>query len=403
MDHDRPHRDRRRREQSQVVGRRQRRDLLIDVGIVVGLLGLAVGKAFLPGGTERSDPLAIASMAVVIVPLLWRRRYPAPVMAVSGVLYFGRMFLGFPSAGSLDVAQLIAIYSVGAYERRPLADRARLIAGLAVTTAFLVAAASGFVSVAWVVSSMATWVAVAFFGEAVYVRGRYEEALEERARRAEEEQAERDRRAIADERARIAREFHDIWAHTLSVVVVQAEAAEEVFDASPAQAREALGRIRKAGREALAEVRRLIASDMTTSGSERLVTVPTLADLGALADDLRASGMPVTLAIGGSPDRIPADIQLSAYRIVQQALTNALTHGGPGVAARVDVRVSDDEVCIDVVDDGRAMKPEGRAVRQGRGLIGMRERVGLFGGSVEAGPEPGGGFGVHARVPLPST
>ena len=385
-----------------MIPRRGSRDALIDVGIVVGFLALGVAEAFLPGATDPRDPFALLSMAAIVIPLLWRRRYPTAVMAVSGFLYFGRLFLGLPVTTWLNAAQLIAVYSVGTNERRPLADWVRPIAGVGLTIGFLVAAARGLFSVANVATAMASWVAVAFIGEALYARGRYEESLKERARRAEEEQVERDRRAIQDERARIAREFHDIWAHTLSVVVVQAEAAEEVFDESPALAREALGRIRRAGREALTEVRRLIASELATPGSERLSSVPTLDDLGDLAEELRASGMPVTLSIERPPDPIPADIHLSAYRIVQQALTNALTHGGPGVAARVDVRVSNDEVCIDVVDDGLGVKSRNGPLRQGRGLIGMRERAALFGGSVEAGPEAGGGFGVHARIPIPA-
>ncbi len=385
-----------------MIGRSGTRDLLVDVGIVVGLLVLSIAGAVLPGTTQGPDPVSLATMAAVVVPLLWRRRLPTAVMAVSGAAYFARVFLDLPAGSGLDFAQLIAIYTVSTHERRPLADRARPIAGVAVALAFLAAASLGHMTVTAAVSSLATWVAVAFFGEAVYVRGRYQEALEERARRAGEEQAERDRRAVQDERARIAREFHDIWAHTLSVVVVQAEAAEEVFDESPALAREALGRIRRAGREALTEVRRLIASDLTTSGSERLSSVPTLDDLGDLVEELRASGLPVTLSIDGPTDRLPADVHLSAYRIVQQALTNALTHGGPGVAARVDVRVSKDEVRIGVVDDGRGVNPRDVPLRGGRGLVGMRERAALFGGSVEAGPEPGGGFGVRARIPLPA-
>jgi len=301
----------------------------------------------------------------------------------------------------MSFAQLVAVYTVGTSERRPLADRVRPIFGVIVAIGFLATAAGGSISISGAVVSVVIWVAAASFGEAAWLRGRYQEALEEWARRAEAEQEERDRRSVQDERARIAREFHDIWAHTLSVVVLQAEAAEEVFDESPEKARQALGRIRRAGREALTEVRRLIATDMASPGSERLGTLPTLADLGALAEDLRASGLPVSLSVSGGLDGLPNDVNLSGYRVVQQALTNSLTHGGPGVSARVDVVAADGEIRIDVVDNGRGVAAQTGATREGRGLIGMRERVTLVGGELVAGPEPHGGFGVHATIPLP--
>jgi signal transduction histidine kinase len=389
-----------------VIARIAKRPVLVDGAVVAGLLVLAIGGAVVPMLQRSSAPmqgqdiLAVVSLLAIILPLAWRRRYPTAVMGVCAVLYFVRLGLGFPVANAANLAQLVAVYSVGTFERRPFADRVRQVAGVAISIAFLVSAAASRIDLASAISSVAWWTAAAFFGEAVYLREKYHEAIEERAKRMEAEQAERDRRAVQDERARIAREFHDIWAHTLSVVVVQAEAAEEVFDASPEQAREALGRIRRAGRQALAEVRRLIASDLDAARSDRLNSVPTLADVGALADELRASGLPVSLSIDGPIDRIPADINVSGYRIIQQALTNALTHGGPGVTARVDVVSTDDQVRIDIVDDGRGTKQQVRPARQGRGLIGMRERAALFGGELVAGPEPGGGFGVHARIPV---
>ena len=390
-----------------MIGRITRRPELVDIAVVGGLIAIDVAGTWLPvlegpsGSAAPRDVLSTATAILVILPLAWRRRYPTAVMAVTGALYFARIGFGFPITNGLGLAQLIAVYSVGTYERRPLADRVRPVFGAVVAVAFLTSAVAGFVSLTMAVTSMATWAAAALFGEAVWLRGRYQETLEEWARRAEAEQAERDRRSVQDERARIAREFHDIWAHTLSVVVVQAEAAEEIFDESPEMARQALGRIRRAGREALTEVRRLIATDMDSPGSERLGTLPTLADLGALAEDLRASGLAVSLSVSGRIDGLPNDVNLSGYRVVQQALTNSLTHGGPGVSAWVDVVASDGDVRIDVVDNGRGAADQPRPAREGRGLIGMRERVMLVGGELHAGPEPHGGFGVHARIPLP--
>lgn len=390
-----------------VIGWIRRRPVLIDAAVVGGLLALEISGTWLPlllrapARVTTSDALSFATAMLVILPLAWRRRYPTAVMAVTGALFFLRIALGFPATNAMGLAQLIAVYSVGTSEKRPFADQVRPIFGVVVVVAFLATAAAGSISITGAVVSVVTWIAAASFGEAVWLRGRYQETMAEWARRAEAEQAERDRRSVQDERARIAREFHDIWAHTLSVVVVQAEAAEEVFDESPEMARQALGRIRRAGREALTEVRRLIATDMASPGSERLGALPTLADLGALAEDLRAAGLPVSLSVSGRIDGLPNDVNLSGFRVVQQALTNTLTHGGPGVAARVDVVASDGEVRIDVVDNGRGVTESPHPAREGRGIIGMRERVTLVGGELLAGPEPQGGFGVHARIPLP--
>jgi len=384
-----------------------RRPVLVDIAVVGGLIAIELVGTWLPfllsapATVTTTDALEFVTAMLVILPLIWRRRYPTAVMAVTGALFFGRVGLGFTTTGAMSFAQLIAVYSVGTSERRPLADRVRPIFGAIVAIGFLATAAAGVTSISGAVVSVATWAAAASFGEAAWLRGRYQETLEESARRAEVEQAERAQRSVQDERARIAREFHDIWAHTLSVVVVQAEAAEEVFDESPEMARQALGRIRRAGREALTEVRRLIATDLASAGSDRLGTLPTLADLGALAEDLRASGLSVSLSVSGRLDGLPNDVNLSGFRVVQQALTNSLTHGGPGVSARVDVVASDAEVRIDVVDNGRGGTGQPRPTREGRGLIGMRERVALVGGELLAGPEPQGGFGVHAKIPLP--
>lgn len=234
----------------------------------------------------------------------------------------------------------------------------------------------------------------------MYIRRRYQEALEERARQLEADQEERARLAIQEERARISREFHDIWAHTLSLVAVQAGAADEVFDESPELARQALSRIQQAARRALAEVRRLIASDTTETSPPHLDPVPGLGDLDRLVEELGRAGVPVALSITGPIDDLPEDVGLSAYRIVQQALTNTLSHGGPGVTARVDVRKANGELLIDVVDNGQGLPARPDPARRGRGLIGMRERAMLFGGDLVAGPRPEGGFAVHARIPM---
>ncbi len=319
---------------------------------------------------------------------------------VSGVAYFMRLLVGYEPVGAFNVAELVAVYSVGVYAARPAADRVRWLAGLAIAACFLWAYQIERLSFTEISTMFVTWVAMAIFGETVYIRRRYQEALEERARRLETEHEERARLAVQEERSRINREFHDIWAHTLGLVVVQAGAAQEVFDESPELARQALTRIERAGRQALAEVRRVISIDTAQASVAGLAPPPGLEDLTDLVDELERAGVPVELAIAGAMDDLPDDVGLSAYRIVQQALTNTLAHGGSGVTARIDVRRVDDDLLIEVVDDGRGSSTPPEPARRGRGLIGMRERAALFGGDLSAGPRPEGGFAVRARIPV---
>jgi signal transduction histidine kinase len=375
----------------------------LDVGLVVVLVmvglvdqGVSSVEASFP---NEPDLLAVTCTVLIVLPLLWRRRFPIIVMAAVTLGYFVRLFLGYEPDGAATNAALIAVYSLGAYAERPDAFVAAVVGALAVAGGLAWAVSLDYYPPTTVAVMVAFWIASGFLGETVYTRRRYQAALEERARSLEAERDKRARLAAQEERARISREFHDIWAHTLTTVVVQAGAAEEVLDKWPEAARKALVSIQRAGRRALAEVRRLIASDSDGS-PERRAPTPGLANLPDLVEELGLSGVPVELSITGSLDDLPGDIGLSAYRIVQQALTNTLSHGGAGVSARVDVRRANGDLLIDVVDDGRSTPPAGEPVRQGRGLIGMRERVALFGGDLLVGPGPEGGFGVHARIPI---
>jgi signal transduction histidine kinase len=375
-----------------------------DVALVALLIVVAVvtpdSSSFDAGAvSDETDALAMALSIGAVLPLLWRRRFPIAVLAATGTLYFVRLFLGYAPDGAVTPAVLIATYSVGAYAPRPAGDVARVVAGVLVVAGLLVSVALDQFTVGSVAVMTATWVAAAFVGDTVYSRRRYQEALEERARELEIERDQRAKLAAQEERARISRELHDVWAHTLTMVVVQAGAAEEVLDSSPEETRRALGRIQHASRQALAEVRRVIASD-PDAPSERRPPAPGVSSLPDLAEELQRSGVPVELSLAGGLEDLPKDVGLSAYRIVQQALTNTLTHGGPGVSARVDVRRENGALLIEVVDDGLGASAPTDPSRRGHGLIGMRERVALFGGERRAGPRPDGGFAVHARIPL---
>jgi len=382
------------------------RQLLFDVSLVAVLLIVGILQEFLlavPSDgtlTRGADLLAGITVVATIVPLLWRRQFPIWAMVATLVIYFTRVFIGYEPGTALNVAQFVAMYSVGVYGTRPAADWARWIAGATVAGAFLLAYALGRFPFVTIVVSFVVWAGSGVLGEIMYVRRRYEDALEERARLLEADQEERARLAVQAERARISREFHDIWAHTLSLVVVQASAAEEMFDESPAFARQALSNIQQAGRQALAEVRRLIASDMAEASSPSLTPVPGVGDLHRLAEEFGRASIPVSLTVSDPIDDLPADLALSTYRIVQQALTNTLSHGGPGTTARVEVKTANGELLIDIIDDGTGSPASPDPARRGRGIIGMRERAMLFGGDLVAGRRPEGGFAVHARIPL---
>jgi signal transduction histidine kinase len=205
------------------------------------------------------------------------------------------------------------------------------------------------------------------------------------------------REAVAAERAAIARELHDVVAHHMSVMVVQAGAARAVSASDPAATAEALRQIEASGRTGLAEMRRLLEVLKAEEDGNRRAPQPGLARLRELLDAMRASGLPVEAVVEGTPRPLPPGVDLSAYRIVQEALTNALRHAG-GASARVIVRYEPDAVELEIGDDGHG-PPEDPEASGGHGLIGMRERVQLFGGELEAGPRPGGGFLVRARLP----
>ena len=221
--------------------------------------------------------------------------------------------------------------------------------------------------------------------------------LEEQAVLLESQRDEQARAAVAEERQRIARELHDVVAHAISVVVLQSRGGRRVVGTEPERAREAFSAIERTSAEALSEMRRLLGL-LRADEDQPMLPQPTLARLDALAEDLRASGLPVEVVVEGEPGDLPPGVDVSAYRIVQEALTNALKHAGPA-RARVRVAHEPGAVTIEVVDDGEGAAEAPRAPGSGHGLVGIRERVAIVGGRVEAGPRPSGGYAVSARLP----
>ncbi len=343
------------------------------VGLFLVLVVLEEGKH------NDSSALILLGIALGVAQgaaLWWRRSHPELVMAVTLAGGLGILLLA-PEV-VLPVAGLFAIGSLAA--ARP--PRVSLI-GLAALIA-LVACNFFTTTVEDTVFTMGLAVGAWALGEAARNR---RAAIEEEARR-----------AVGDERAHIARELHDVIAHSVSVIVVQAAAADDVFDERPDQARAALRSIERSGREAMAELRRLLGAVRPEAEAQPTGPQPGLDRVEELAEPLRAGGLTVSVSREGDPGALPAGVDLSAYRIVQEALTNTLRHAR-ATQAEVTLRYDADAVELEVRDDGHGVSADEPSA-SGQGVVGMRERAALLGGTLEAGPLPQGGFRVHARLPV---
>jgi signal transduction histidine kinase len=344
--------------------------------------------------------MAYAALSLPITLAIgWRRRAPLAMLAVTAGFWGLSLLVVVPPSGdgalTVAVAVLVAVYTVGAYTAGWQA-----IAGVLGTVAVVLGALAadpdqtdlnGYLFFLAVVGG--PWLA----GRAIRHRRLSEWHLEARAAAAEREREQRARAAVAEERVRIARELHDIVAHAISVIVVQARGGRRALASEPEEAREAFDSIEATGREALAEMRRLLG--LLREGDEELALAPqpSLRHLDTLLTQIREAGLPVDLSVAGAPASLPPGIDLSAYRIVQEALTNALKHAAPATA-RVVLRYERDALEVQVIDTGGNRPPGGNGV--GHGLLGMRERAELFGGQLDASRRSDGGFAVRARLPL---
>ena len=362
--------------------------------LVVTALPLATRS--LVAGQRPSDIWAYLLAVALCVPFVFHRRFPVAAITVACgalVLYAIGRYNAYPG---LPIFVLVAGISLHSTRRRAL-----LAAGLgaaAISVAVWLQPEGVATASTWVASLLA--VAVAWlWGENLRNRRARWAAMEERARRLEAEREERDRQAVTDERLRIARELHDVVAHSMSVIAVQSGVANHVIDSRPAQARQALATIEATSRSALVELRRLLG--VLRPGDDPVASLepnPGMAEIGRLAEQIRSAGVEVELKVEGEPGDLPPGVDLSAFRIAQEGLTNVLKHGGR--VARVLVRYSPGAVAVEIADDGRAgTADEAPADGTGHGLIGMRERVAVFGGELTAGPIPGGGYRMAARLP----
>jgi signal transduction histidine kinase len=374
---------------------------LFDSGLALAAAGLStavfVDNQVIRGLPRGTLALAYALALLHTLPLAARRRFPGTVLATSVASGLAVAAIGLPPE-ILVMVILVAVYSVAAY-----GDRWVSLAGLAAAElgSAAVQLTPGRFNAPTVVTNTLVIGAAWLLGHFVGVRRAYT-ARVERTAELERARAEQARRAVAEERLRLARELHDVVAHSISVIAVQSGVGAHIAKTQPEEAAKALAAIEATSRAALTELRRLLGvlrQEGEPEGS--LAPVPGLADLDGLLAEVAKAGLGVRLRVEGTPSPLPAGVDLSAYRIVQEALTNVVKHAGPA-RAQVVVGYGDRDVTVEVTDDGRgvvAPTGDGQA-GVGHGLIGMRERVAAFGGDLEAGPRPGGGFRVAARLPL---
>ncbi|MBW8701771.1 Nitrate/nitrite sensor protein NarX [Streptomyces sp. MBT84] len=355
-----------------------------------------------------SLPVALTVTAVLCTVVALRRRMPEKMLLVAAAMGLAQLVLD-QQAIIADFAMLVIIYTVAA-DGAAWASRVGLVAGLVAGTLAQMRwpeeRTSVLGNIAIAVFKTVPFALAWVLGDSLRTRRAYLAQLEERAARLEKEREAQSKVAVAAERARIARELHDVVAHNVSVMVVQADGAAYVLDTAPDQAKKALETISGTGRQALAEMRRLLGVLRTGEHKEagEYVPQPDVEQIDELVEQCRNAGLPVDFKVEGTPRQLPSGVELTAYRIVQEALTNTRKHGGPNAGASVRLVYFDDGLGLLVEDDGKGapheLYEEGGADGQGHGLIGMRERVGMVGGTLDAGPRPGGGFRISVLLPL---
>lgn len=379
-------------------------DGLVAVVLFVAALPQLLSAHPLGTGFARPDLINLAIVAVIMLALAFRQRYPFAVLiiTVGGNVVLSTSHYG-PTVAEV-LAFVITVFTVAAH--RALAVSA--VGGALALAAYIVMelATPGELSYVGVVTNTALITGVWWLGRSLRLRRAYLAELEYRAERLERARDSDARTARVEERSRIARELHDVVAHHVSVMTVQAGAARRIMDKDPGSAREAMVTIEDVGRTTLDEMRRIVGvlrteRDTKAVGPE-LSPQPGVQEVGALVDHVRETGLSVQLWVEGEPRPLPTGVNLAAYRLVQEALTNSLKHAGPQARAWVRINYGSRGLMVEIEDDGRgvaaALADNGE--RPGHGLVGMRERVALYGGELRIGPRSCGGFEVRARFPL---
>jgi signal transduction histidine kinase len=348
------------------------------------------GSQSVNGTSTGTSAAAVLSAGILsTLPLVLRRRWPIEVLVAT--LVFG---VAIPTAAVFWPPSLVAVYTVATRRSWRISLAAAVISALALDLHRLLWGYS--LSLLGVVAGLALAAAALGLGLYQATRLAYFEQARERAARLERERELLDEQAAAQERLRIARELHDVVAHNVSLMVIQAQALQAT--AADSNARRGAHTIAELGRDAMNEMHRTLELMRSDSAEQERKPQPALNDLGPLLDRARASGVEVELSVTGTPRPLPAGVELSAYRIVQEALTNVIKHSG-GERASVDLRYGQKGLELEILDDGGGIAGQPEVAGSGHGLLGMRERVALFGGSLEAGPLDGQGYRVRATLP----
>ncbi len=345
---------------------------------------------------KRAGALVVALLFSATVA--WRRRWPLVPLIAGGLLIevSNLEFTALGNTGTFFLAYVLVIYSAG----RQLTGWGLSAAAVVLVVAFPLAAIEPGQPFSL---SDATFIAVAFAGPflaGIAIRRRLssESALHVRARELERERDAKAREAVALERLRIARDLHDVVAHAISVIVLQARGGRRMLPDGAIETHAALDAIESAGEQALSEMRRLLGMLRHDDDELALAPQPSISRIDDLVRSLRSAGLPIELRIEGEPAELPPGVDISAFRIIQEALTNALKHAGPARAV-VTLRYSPVDLEVEIVDDGAG---DGSGSGSGHGLAGIRERVAVYGGEVQSGVQPEGGYAVRARLPLES-
>ncbi len=376
----------------------------IDAAIALAVSAAGLAMLLARAGEENEfrsdDALGIILVLGQTLPLATRRVSPLGVVLAINVALVAHSALGYQIIEAGTLGSLISVYGAAS-----LVDSrgALVLAGLTVfgVAGFFATNRADYGLVDALITGV-TWMMGLLLGVFIRIRGEQAEAAGARVAHLELDQEARAREAVAGERARMARELHDIVGHALNVIVIQAAGARRVFDARPEASREALASIESAGREALFDMERMLGvltGAAETDGASE--PQPGLGQIESLAAHVSEAGIPVQVVVEGERQEVPASVELSAYRIVQEALTNCLKHSRASHAT-VTVRYGVDDVEVEVVDDGRGSS-DSTVTTGGRGHLGMRERVALFGGEISIGPvSRRGGYRVRARLPFTS-
>jgi signal transduction histidine kinase len=383
---------------------------VVDWVVAVALTAIALATLLttpVSDGGRTAEPITAVLAVAMNLPLAIRRRHPTFVLSVIGcstiLYYLTGPFTGF------GLGVLFALYSLAAHGDPQEASRGLVFTMIGIGISFLgmLLNVPTMRLLVWLGELLTTWLAFGvawLLGDLVRARTAALVELRVRAAELEAEREENERLAVQAERARIARELHDAVAHSVSVMVVQAAAARRTLETgagTTADAGEALAAIETTGRATMADMRRMVGALRPTEG-EAYEPAPSLAGLDVLLDRVRGAGISVDLVVEGERRGLPQGVDLSAYRVIQEALTNTLRHAH-AASVKVRLRYAPDALEVEVTDDGRgAAAALLEAPHHGYGLVGMRERVVMLGGEVTAGPRAGGGFEVRARLPLGS-